>query len=198
MSSFIDSLAAIWQIPPVQTDYCFADDIDRVAKALGFDYWPAEGNEIGPRGFTDSKNRIIYSGGSDEWYPHEFVHININPLFPNAHHYFLEGYATLVGGSSGHDLSWHLRRNYEYIKAHPEVDALTFKGVDLHKPAQYFIGGLLCKMAQEKGGLPAIRKLMTYGSTDDELYRAIRDTFGVSKQDVNSFLRKKLAEYATK
>lgn len=197
MSQFTDSLAAIWQMLVVPVDYYFADDIDRVAKALGFDYWPSEGNRSGPRGFVDSKNRIIYSGDSNEWYPHEFVHIYINPLFPNAHSYFLEGYATLVGGSGGQDLLWHLKRNYEYLKAHPEVDVLTFKGVD-HWPANYFIGALLCKMALEKGGLPTIRKLMTYGKEDDDLYRAIQETFGVSKEDLDDFLRKKLAGYATK
>ncbi|MBI1803164.1 MAG: hypothetical protein HY033_12075 [Ignavibacteriae bacterium] len=198
MNRFIDSLAAAWQTPVAPVEYYFADDLDRVAKALGFDYYAAEGNIRGPGGYTDVANRIIYAGGSDEWYPHEFVHIYINPLFPNAHHYFLEGYATLVGGSSGHDLSWHLRRNYEYLHVHPEVNVLTFKGVDLHVYAQYFIGGLLCKMAEEQGGIPMIRKLMTYGKEDEDLYRAIQDIFGIDKEHVNDFLRKKLAEYATK
>jgi len=196
MSRFIDSLAAAWQIAVVPTEYYFADDIDRVAKALGFDYWPAEGNISGPRGFTDFKNRIIYSGGSDEWHPHEFVHIYINPLFPNAHYYFHEGYATLVGGSQGHDLSWHIRRNYEYLKDHPDVDVLTFKGVDPYVQAQYFIGGLLCKMAEEKGGLPLIRKLMTYGKEDEDLYRAIQDVFGIDNEHVNDFLLKAMAKHA--
>ncbi|MBI4547275.1 MAG: hypothetical protein HY707_04790 [Ignavibacteriae bacterium] len=198
MNQFIDSVAAVWQITVVPIEYYFADDIDRVAKALGFDYWPAEGNIIGPRGFMDSKNRIIYSGGSNEWYPHEFVHLYINPLFPIAHHYFLEGYATLVGGSGGQDLLWHIRRNYEYLKDHPEIDVLTFKGVDMFTPASYFIGGLLCKMAEEKGGLQLIRKLMSYGKEDEDLYRAIQEVFGVGKEDINNFLRKKLTEYATK
>jgi hypothetical protein len=148
-SNFVDSLTAIWRLSPKPTDYYFAEDVDQVAKVLGFDYWPSEGNAKGPGGFVDSQNRIIYSGGSDEWYPHEFVHIYINPLFPKANGYFLEGYATLMGGSGGHELSCHLKRNYEYLKAHPEIDALTFNGVDLQTPADYFIGGLLCKMAEE-------------------------------------------------
>jgi hypothetical protein len=197
MSTFIDSLAAIWKTALVPIEYYFADDIDRVAKALGFDYWPAEGSVAGPRGFVDSKNRIIYSGGSNEWYPHEFVHIYVNPLFPNAHSYFLEGYATLVGGSGGHDLKWHIKRNYEYLKNHPEVDVLTFRGVDQFRSAPYFIGGMLCKMAEEKGGLAGIQKLLTYGNHDADLYQAIRDSFGISKENINKFLMGKLAEYAT-
>jgi hypothetical protein len=51
-------------------------------------------------------------------------------------------------------------------------------------------------MAEEKGGLPLIQKLMTYGRDDEDLYRAIQDTFGVRKADVNIFLRAKLAQYA--
>jgi hypothetical protein len=198
MTRFIDSLATPWQLKIEPIEYYFADDIGRVAKALGFDYFAAEGNISGPRGFTDVGNRIIYAGGSDEWYPHEFVHILINPLFPNINPYFAEGYATLVGGSWGHDLMWHIRRNYEYLKDHPEIDVLTFKGVDLFVPAHYFIGGLLCKMAEEQGGLPLIRKLMAYGPEDEDLYRAIRDVFGVSKENLNSFLRVKLAEYSNR
>ena len=195
MSRFIDSLAAAWHLAVVPVEYYFADDIDRVAKTLGFDYWPGEGNIRGARGFVDSKNRIIYSGGSNEWYPHEFVHIYVNPLFPNAHSYLLEGYATFVGGSGGHDLSWHIMRNAQYLKDHPEIDVLHFKSVD-SVPSDYFIGGLLCKIADEEGGLPAICKLMTYGNADEDLYCAINETLGISKENVNDFLRAKLAEYA--
>jgi hypothetical protein len=193
MNGFIDSLATLWNLKIIPTEYYFADD-DRVFKALGFDYWLVEGNITG--GWTDTDNHFVYAKGSDEWYPHEFVHIYINPLFPNANNYFLEGYATLMGGSSGHDLLWHIRRNYAYLKKHPEIDVLSFRGVDTFAPAQYFIGGLLCKMAEEQGGLPLLRKLMTYGKEDEDLYRAIHDIFGVSKESVNKFLRAKLEEFA--
>lgn len=196
MNRFVDSLAAIWKVHAVPIEYYFADELDRVSKALGFDYWPAEGNISGRRGFTDVRNRIIYSGGSDEWYPHEFVHVYLIPLFPNAHYFFHEGYATLVGGSQGHDLSWHIRRNYEYLKEHTDVDVLSFRGVDAYVGPAYFIGGLLCKMAEDRGGLPLVRKLMTYVPKDEDAYRAIREIFGVGKENLNDFLRRKLAEYA--
>ena len=195
MSGFIDSLASFWQLKTFPTEYYFSDD-DRAFKALGFDYWLVEENIIG--GWTDTDNHIVYAKGSNEWYPHEFVHIYINPLFPNANDYFLEGYATLMGGSAGHDLLWHIRRNFEYLKDHPEIDVLSFKGVDKFVPAQYFIGGLLCKMAEEQGGLPLLKKLMSYGNKDEDLYRAIHDVFGVSKDGVNKFLRTKLEEFAKK
>ena len=198
MNRFVDSLATEWKLQVVPVEYYFADELDRVAKALGFDYWPAEGNISGRRGFTEVANRIIYSGGSDEWYPHEFVHVYLMPLFPKAHYFFHEGYATLVGGSQGHDLSWHIRRNHEYLKDHTDIDVLSFKGVDAFVGPAYFIGGLLCRMADDKGGLPLVRKLMTYGPDDEDFYRAVHDVFGISKDQLNSFLREKLAEYAGK
>jgi hypothetical protein len=197
MSQLIDSLAAAWNLKTVPVEYYFADDFERVIKALGFDYWPAEGNTNRPRGITDWNNRIIYGGGSGEWYPHEFVHIYINPLFPHAHHYFLEGYATSVGGSRGRDLLWHLQRYHEYFRDHPETEVLFFKGVERFIDASYVIGGMLCKMAEEKGGLPLLKKLMGYEEGDENLYHAIRDVFGVEKKQVDSFLRAKLAEYAS-
>ena len=51
-------------------------------------------------------------------------------------------------------------------------------------------------MAEENGGLPLIRRLMRYGSADEDFYRAIHDVFGVARNDVNTFLRTTLEEFA--
>jgi hypothetical protein len=51
-------------------------------------------------------------------------------------------------------------------------------------------------MAEEKGGLPLIRKLMTYGREDADFDKAVQDVFGVDKKDLGKFLRQKLSEYA--
>ena len=195
-SRFVDSLCLIWDTSSKPIQYYFADELDRVYKALGMDYWPLDGKADG--GYVDSKNRIIYAGGSDEWYPHEFVHACVNPLFPNGNPYFLEGYATLVGGSAGHDLLWHIRQNYEYLKDHRDIDVLSFHGVDPFVGPHYFVGGLLCAMAEEKGGFPLVRRLMTYGPADEDFYRAIHDVFGVAAKGTNAFLRTKLEEFARK
>ncbi|MBI3363890.1 MAG: hypothetical protein HY033_03175, partial [Ignavibacteriae bacterium] len=201
MSRFVDSLAMLWNIPVQPVEYYFADRLELVYKALGLDFYIGEGNHARPGGFADTHNRIVYAGGENEWYPHEFVHIYINPLFPNAHGYFLEGYATLLGGHRGKSLSWHLKRMNQYLHDHPDLnlnDLFSFWHIDFTTDPSKVFGGLLCKMAEEKGGLPAVKKLFSFGSSNDDFYRAIEEMFGVKREGLNDFLRSTIAKYAGK
>ncbi len=192
LNNFVDSLTAIWKIPIKPIEYYFADDFDVVAKSLGLDYRMGEGNQIKPKGFTDIKNSIVYAGGSNEWYPHEFVHIYINPLFPNSNEYFLEGYATLMGGSGGKSFEWHIKNVNNYLKMHSEMDALNYTGLDNFIGPEYIIGALLCKLALDKGGIDFLKRLMGYGKKEEDLYKAIKDIFNVNKDDVNNFIRNEI------
>jgi hypothetical protein len=47
------------------------------------------------------------------------------------------------------------------------------------------------------GGMKTLKILMSYGEGEDNLYNAIEDTFGIEKNDIDKFLRKKLNEYST-
>lgn len=167
----------------------------------GFDFYIGEGNNRGPGGVADIANRIVFGAGQDEWYPHEFVHIYINPLFPNAHHYFLEGYAAMLGGSKGHDLTWHMKRMNRYLEEHRELnlnDLLAFWHFDTATDPQYVFGGLLCRLALEKGGMPALKRLMSFGTEDKDFYKAVETVLGVKQEELNEFIRTKLSEYATR
>ncbi len=199
LNAFVDSLRGVWGIQQFETEYYFADDLDMVYEMRGLDYYAGEGNEQRPRGAADIVNRIVYRGGQNEWYPHEFVHICVDPLFTNGHDYFLEGYAAYLGGSGGHALGWHIRQMHRYLQDHPELDLsnlLTILHTDHATDPQYVFGGLFCRMAEERGGLPLLRRLLSSGKSDDEFYKAIETVLGVPQQDLNSFLRKKIAEYA--
>ncbi len=201
MSAFVDSLTTLWHITAFETEFYFADDLDIIYKMRGLDYYIGEGNKRRPRGSADIANRIVFGGGQNEWYPHEFVHIYIDPLFPNSHEYFLEGYAALLGGSEGHELTWHIKRMHQYLLDHPELDLsdlLAFVHMDYSTDPQYVFGGLLCRMAEEQGGFPLLRNLMSLGRSDDDFYKAIQAIFGVGQKELNSFLRAKIAEYAAK
>ena len=86
---------------------------------------------------------------------------------------------------------------------HPEfnIDSLLqsddpYFNLDYRIGTAYAFGGLLCKMAEDKGGLPAIKKLFAYPNTTHGLYLAIYDTFGVKKADVGTWLRKEMRKYA--
>ena len=112
---------------------------------------------------------------------------------------FLEGYATYLGGSKGNDLLWHVRRLHQYLYYHDSLnlnDLLSFRHMDDETDPTRTIGGLLCMIADEKGGLPAIKKLLSYGNTDVAFYNAIEVVFGVKKEGINVFIRQKIAEYS--
>ncbi len=167
-------------------------------RMLGFDFYVGESYNRGAGGLTDIANRIVYGAGQGERYPHEFVHVYINPFFPKAHYYFLEGYAALLGGSRGHELSWHMKRMQKYLKDHPDIDLdslLMFPQFDSYTDPKYVFGGLLCKLALEKGGLPALKQLFSFGTEENDFYNAVQTVLGIRQQELNQFIRKKLAEY---
>lgn len=201
LNAFVDSLTAIWNIKPFPTEFYLTNDVSEIMTLRGLDFYIGESYNQGIGGLTDVANRIVFGGGQDEWYPHEFVHVYINPLFPKAHRYFLEGYAALLGGSKGHELPWHMKRMHQYLEEHPQFDLnnlLAFWRLDAQTDPQYVFGGLLCKLALEKGGLPTLKKLFSFGSGDKDFYNAIESVFGIKQQKLNQFIRTELAEYATR
>ena len=198
MNRFTDSLATLFDVPIIPVDYYFADDIATVQRLRGLDFVMGEGNTRQTSGFADVGNRIVYSGSGSEWYPHEFVHLYANPLFPNAHGYFLEGLAALLGGSRDRPLSFHIKRAHEYLQEHPEIDLnnfFEFWYLDNLTNPTYVFGGLLCHLANEQGGMTLIKQLLSYGGTNDDFYRAVAEVFGVQRDDLNTFLRTTMAEY---
>jgi hypothetical protein len=201
MNVFVDSITTIWNVKPFPTEFYLADDLSDIMKMRGFDFYVGEGYNRGTGGVADIANRIVFGAGQNEWYPHEFVHIYVNPLFPNAHNYFLEGYAALLGGSKGHELLWHMKRLNQYLEEHPELDLnnlLDFWHFDTITDPKYVFGGLLCEMALQKGGLPALKQLMSYGSEDKDFYMAVEVLFGVKQNSLNKFIRTGLKECIVK
>ncbi len=201
LNSFVDSLTTLWNIKPLPMEFYLTNDVGEIMTLRGLDFYIGESYNRGIGGLTDVANRIVFGGGLDEWYPHEFVHVYINPLFTKAHRYFLEGYAAFLGGSKGHELSWHMKRMHQYLEDHRELDLnnlLTFWRFDSYTDPQYVFGGLLCSLALEKGGLPTLKRLFSFGGEDKDFYNAIESVFGIKQQTLNQFIRTKLAEYATR
>jgi hypothetical protein len=199
MNAFTDSLAALWNIKPVPVEFYLADDLAEIMAMLGFDFYVGESYNRGTGGLTDITNHVVYGAGQNEWYPHEFVHVYVNPLFPNAHPWFLEGYAAMLGGSKGHDLRWHSKRMDQYLEEHLELDLndlLAFWHFDAQTDPKYVIGGLFCRLALEKGGMPELKRLFSFGTGDKDFYDAIESIFGIKQNALNQFVRTKLAEYA--
>lgn len=201
MNDFIDSITNVFNLKVVQIDFYLANDFDEIQKLRGFDYYMGMGNAPKTTGRADILNKIVYSGGRSEYYPHEVVHIYINPIFPNAHNWFSEGIATYLGGSRGYSLQWHVDRTSKYLKDHPEIDlnnVLEYGNLDQYTHYAYVIGGLLCDMAYQNGGWELVKKLLDSGKTKDNFYDTIDNVLEINKKNLNEVLRRELKNRTSK
>ena len=192
-NAFIINLCNNFDVRIKQVEYYFADTFDEVQRLRGFDYEIATSGIIKPTGRSDFDK--VYCGGLGEYYPHELVHIFINPYFPNCHNWILEGLATFLGGSRGHELVWHIKRANNFLIKHPEVNlnnVLQLNTIDEYTDYRYVIGGLICKLVYEKGGWKLLKQFLNTGKTDNDYYKAIESFLNIKQKDLNTFLRAEL------
>jgi len=204
LSAFVDSIAKKFASQPKPTEYYFADSFDELMKAQGFDYYIGEGNKRVPSGYSDFKNAIMYGGGADEWFPHEFVHLYALPKFPKADDYFHEGIATLLGGSRGYSLEWHIHHADSILRCRDfNIDSsfrnsFQYGNLDYITGSDYVFGGLICKMLIDKGGWDSLMKFARMENKTDARFQILKEEFGVERKDVATFMRRKISEYAKK
>ena len=85
-------------------------------------------------------------------------------------------------------------------QANPEFNLdslLNFWYMDYYTNPANAIGGLLCKLAEDKGGQPMLRRLMSFGKDDNDFYKAIEAVFGVKQPNLGRFIRTNVTEYST-
>ncbi|MCI1186033.1 hypothetical protein MON38_01280 [Hymenobacter sp. DH14] len=189
---FLTNLFRDFAIPPFPVTYYIATDCAEVHRMKGFDYVVGMGGDT-VCGFYDEVNHLVYAGGLSEGYLHELVHV-INPYFPKAHPLLLTGYSALRGGHFGQPLVYHKKRTLEYLATHA-VDLenpLTFTTLDEKTNPQYVVGGIICEAALRAGGLPKLKKLFTYGTSDEDFYTALRQEFGLNREDIPAFIAQSL------
>ncbi len=199
MVAFADSLRMLYNLKPVHADFYIGKSLDELMKLDGLEFYMGMGNAFKVSGFTDQENNIIFSGGGGEYFPHEVVHIYLNPLFKNSNWILQVGLADLYGGSMGHSLGWHIKRLNNYLIVHPEInlDSLyKFWYMDNYTNPREVIGGFLCELAYKKGGIKELKKLLSFGSSENDLYKAIENVFGVKRKNFNFFIREKMKEYS--
>src|SRR5205085_11413338 len=109
-----------FEMPIRQVEYYLADDFNEVERLRGFDYEMETSSKSIPQGKADYDR--VYCSGMGEYYPHELIHIFIDPNYPDCHNWVYEGLATFLGGSRGEELNWHIKRANEYLLKHPEID----------------------------------------------------------------------------
>jgi len=189
----IVSLESVWGLQAINIRYYLTTDNDELYKLVGFDYALLMGNKLKPSGKSDGIDNQVFCSGWGEDYFHEVVHLYLNHLFPKSP--LQEGLAVFYGGSMGHNIEWHLKRVNQYLIDHPKVDLTdidNFWYKDPYTNPGSAIEGMICNMAYQKGGLSGLKRLMEYTSFNDIFI----NEFGITRTQINSFLRKAISDEA--
>lgn len=193
LNDFIHEICQNFGVQPKPFEYYLADDYDEVQKLKGFDYYLGMGGESKPSGKASEGK--VYCGGLGEYYPHEVFHVQIDEHFPNKHFWVSEGIATLLGGSRGKSLDWHIKRTNLYMQENPGIDLnnmLKLTNLDSETSYHYVLGGLIAMKIKEKGGWILLTEFMSSGKTDEDYYNAIEKYLGIHKSELNHYIRKQL------
>lgn len=196
-NAFMMDVCKNFGVPMKQVEYYMADYFDEIEQLRGFDYEKGTSGTLLPEGKADDDK--VYCAGLGEYYPHELIHVLIDPYYPNCHVWVHEGLATFLGGSRGQDLSWHIKRANDFLVQHPEIDLsnmLVLTTMDEYTDYRYVIGGLICELVYEKGGWELLKQFLNTGITDTDYYQAIEIFLNVKQKDLNEFLRAELLKRA--
>ncbi len=189
--AFIDSICKVFDAPMDTMDYYFTETQEELLKVKGMDY------VMGVNGIEKPSGRgglnMIMGSGCGEYYPHESVHVFIQPLFPNMHLWANEGLATFLGGTGHNTLDDEVKKLKVYLNEHPEVDLdsmLTFINVDgIVADYRYVMGGLIVKEVYNKGGIKLLKKFLNAGKSNEDYLRAIQECLGVKQKNFNKHFR---------
>ncbi len=175
-------------------DFYVTDSGDELGKLLNFDFF-FSGYTTGI-GMND--NRILLSGLSSEYYPHEFIHLIVPKQ--DRHWIIEEGFATWKGGQGGKTFEESAKL---FANELAESSKVTFSDV-LNKrwgwqyAAFYTTGAIFCKAAYDKGGIVLVNKLLDTPQDNDKLIEAICQLFEIKKIEINDFWRREVLKFRTK
>lgn len=203
MEAFNQKLSSLFKIDPLQFRYFITNSNIELYRLWGFDYAYDMFNMDTTGGVSTVYSKIIYSGNGSEYYPHELVHLYVFSWMGNeysqSHDWFSEGIATYLGGSRGKELDWHLAVLKNYLDSIPKPDLSEMfelkQKIGNSTNLNYAVGGLLCKLAYEKGGMPAVKELLSSGQSNADFYRGVEQVLGVSKEDFGDFVYQEVEKY---
>lgn len=134
---------------------------------------------------------LYFSMNSSPYYPHEMVHLYTSHF--EDYYWFDEGLATYLGGSVGYNLDYHLQKIADSLDQHDFSNIPQNARVDELTTYKYSIGGLLIKLANEEyGGKETVFKLMNSGKKKEDFFAAIKEVFGVEREDLDAFIKTKI------
>lgn len=194
-SELITKFAKNFDVQPDTIQYYFGSGHEELDNIKGLDFIIGNSGRQSPFGKADPANKIVYSSGLGEYYPHELIHVILHKKYKHPHLWFEEGVATYFGMSRGKDLAWHLKKVNAYLLLHPGLDLndLTkLQNLDATTAFKYALGGFLIQYAYEKGGYASIKMLLNAGNTDTAFYTALKEHLGLEQSTLNTFFRSEL------
>lgn len=203
MQEFNLYMAQLFEIDPIDVKYFICESNIELRRLQGFDFLYDMFNMNNSSGLSDGYHKIIYAGNGSEYYPHELIHLYTAQWdgVPRHHEWFEEGLATFLGGSRDRPLEWHLSELSEWLEQNDSADlsdpfSLPHQ-INETTGSIYVIGGLICKLAYDQGGMAAVKKLFMAGPSNDDFYTGIDDVFGIQKAGLDEFLRTNITNYGS-
>lgn len=136
-------------------------------------------------------NNHLYSINGSFYYPHEIVHFYTADL--NCHGIFDEGIATYFGNSRGYKLKELVQELKEGILGGTltipqDISKWEFEFVNEHHGLVYSLGGLIIEKAFQKGGKQKVIRLLNYGKSDEDFYKALDEELGINPTNLTDTL----------
>ena len=194
-SDFVVGFAQQYDLPLPEIDYYFAPSQEEINRIRGFDFLIGDNAKQYPSGKADHTDNKVYVSGLDEYYPHELIHILVNPHYPNCHLWINEGLATYYGLSRGKTLVWHIRRLSQFVEENPDVDftdMLQLKTLDQQTDFRYVLGGIIIREADNLGGVDQIKRLLEGGKSEADFYATLERELDWKRENLNQIIRDRL------
>lgn len=193
-----NTLPEIFGCTPDTVNYYFAETREQLDALKGFEFNVGGSGTEKPSGKTIGNT--VYTTGTDEYYPHELVHVFINPMYPDMHNWAAEGIATYLGGSRGQSLQWHINRIAKYLTKHPEIDLsnmLDLRTMDEYTDYRYVLGGAIIQLIHDKENCKAVKEFLADANGDKEsYYAAIEKHLGWKQKEIDRKFRRALTNLA--
>ena len=197
MEAFNTELAGKYGVEPIQFDYFVSNYSREILQAQGYDYHSRKYLAVQSGGLADIYNGVIYAGNNSEYYPHEVVHLYNHRVAPfQSHSWIDEGIATFLGGSTGYDLEWHIKKLRSFLDENPifSFDSLEELNTDIPNGEhttnfKYVIGGLICKRIFEKEGMKGLLDAIQFGRSDEEFESLLQIKLGIGIEGLEEFVR---------
>ncbi len=193
MDAFSGDLARKFNIRPIPITYYKCRNAIELFNIKGFDYTTLM--YLDTTGGRVEDNNTLFAANNSEWYPHEIVHIILYNAIDHPYSRIAgEGYATYVGGTGGESLDEALKITARFYEKHPERNVMDDLANDYRLGSMsviYSIGGLICRLAEQRMGFEGIRQLFS----DSDFYAVVEKVLMVKKKDFQEYVRSELMRY---